>query len=173
VQDVKEGSNSISGCLSDLRLLDERVVKESHGVLLFLICVAASITTLGLLPRGGPGNVESHLHHLVFPGRCLLPLARGAIVAVGCFAVAHGKFDSDFVTAGKVGVGDLRIRDFKGRSVLDVECELGLAKLGLAPIPTAQGVLFVLEGRAVPVLEELREALKVLQMRGVSPVSVV
>lgn len=107
MQDIQEGSNSIPGCLSNLCLLDERIIKESHCVLLFLVCVATSITALGFLPSGRPGNVESHLHHLIFPGGCLLPLARGAIVTVDCLAIANSKFDSDFVAASKVGIGDL------------------------------------------------------------------
>ncbi|RBQ83434.1 hypothetical protein VDGD_20950 [Verticillium dahliae] len=88
--------------------------------------------------------------------------AEGAVGARVVFVGGGGKLDGDLVAAGEVGVGDFRVGHLKGRAVLHVEGQLSLAELGLAPVPAAQGVLLVLEGRAVPVLEELRQALKLL-----------
>jgi hypothetical protein len=72
------------------------------------------------------------------------------------------KLDRDLVATGQVGVGDLGVGNLEGGPVLDVEGELRLAKLGLAPVPSPQGMLLVFQVRAVPVLEDLGEALIVL-----------
>lgn len=45
---------------------------------------------------------------------------------------------------------------------MDVERQLRLAKLGLAPVPPAQRVFLVLQVVAVPVLEDLGQSLVVL-----------
>lgn len=157
VQDIRERSDGISGRLANVGLLDQRLVEERHRVLLLLVGIAGRIAALGLFPRGGAWDVDPHLHELVLPGRGSLARALLAVRAI----LVQRKLDGDLVAPGEVGVGDLRIRDFEGRPVLHVEGQLGLAKLGLAPVPAAERVLLVLQRRAVPVLEDLAETLVV------------
>lgn len=160
MQDIQESGNSIAGCFSNLCLLDQGVVEERHGVLLFLVCIAPGIATLGFLPGGCAGDVESHLDELIPPGRGLLALPWRRAICLG--AVADSKLDGDFVPAGKIRVGDLRVGDFESGSVLYVERHFGLAKLCLPPVPAAQRMFLALEVGAVPILEDFAQALVVL-----------
>ena len=165
MQHIQKGGNGVARRLANIGLLHKSVVEERDGVLFLLIGVAASLAALGLLSCRCAGDVESHLHHLVFPGCGLFPvLLRCAILSVGLGTVVYSELDGDFVATRQVGVGDLRVGNLKGWSVLDVERELRLSEFGLAPVPSSEGVLLVLEVRAVPVLEELVEALVVLQL---------
>jgi hypothetical protein len=163
MEDIQESSNRVARCLPDFGLLNKGVVEERDGVLLFLVRAAPSVPTLGLLPRRRPGDVEPYLCHLIPPGRRLpaLPWCR-AVLAVRLSALADRELDGNFVAPGKIGVGDLRVWDFEGGSVLHVERELGLAKLGLAPVPAAQRVFLAFEVGAVPALEDFAEAFIVL-----------
>lgn len=163
MQDIQEGGDRIASRLTDLRLLNQSIVEERDGALLFLVHAAPSIAAFGFFPRRCAGNVEPHLRELVSPGRGLpaLPWC-GTILAVGLARVSDREFDSDFVATRKVGVGYLRVGDFERGTVLHVERDLSLAELGLAPIPAAQRVFLVLKGCAVPVLEDFAEALIVL-----------
>ena len=163
MQDIQEGGDRIASRLPDLRLLNKSIVEESDGALLFLVHAAPSIAAFGFLPSRCAGDVEPHLRELVSPGRSLFALPWcSTILAVGLARVSDGKFDRDLVAARKVGVGYLRVRDFERGTVLHIERNLSLAKLGLAPVPAAQRVFLVLKGCAVPVLEDLAEAFIVL-----------
>lgn len=163
MQHIQEGGNCIARCLSNLRLLDEGVIKQSDSVLFFLIHVAPGLTTFSLLPGCRAGDVEPHLRELVPPSSRLsaFPWCR-AILAVGFAGVGDGEFDSDLVATSKVRVGNLRVWDLESWPVLHIEREFSLAKLGLAPIPTAQRVFLIFQVGAVPVLEDLTEALIIL-----------
>ncbi len=165
MEDIQERSNGVARRLPNLGLLNQRVVEQRHGILLLLVRTTPRITALGLLPRRRAGDVEAHLGQLVPAGGRLPALARRRTIlaAVGLGAVgADRELDGDLVAAGEVRVGDLRVGDLKGRPVLHAKRELGLAKLGLAPVPPAQRVLLVLEVGAVPALEDFAEALVVL-----------
>lgn len=163
MEDIQESSNRVARCLPDLGLLDKSVVEERDGVLLFLIRAASGVATFGFLPRCRPRDVEPDLCHLIPPGRRFpaLPWCR-AILAVGLSALADRELNGDFVAPSEVSVGNLGVRNFEGGSVLHVERELSLAKLGFAPIPAAQRMLLAFEVGAVPALENLAEALVVL-----------
>jgi hypothetical protein len=163
MQDIQKSSDSVASCFSDLCFLNQGVVEDCHGILLFFVRIAPSIVTLGFLPGCRARDVESHLNQLIPPSRSLLALPRRrAILAVGLAGLADSKLDGDFVSAGKVRVGDLRVGDFESGSVLYVERHFSLAELCLPPVPAAQRVLFALEVGAVPVLEDLAQALVVL-----------
>jgi hypothetical protein len=71
---IQKGGDGVARRLPNIRLLHKCVVEERDGVLFLLIGVATSVTALGLLSRRCPGNVEPHLHHLVFPSRGLSPV---------------------------------------------------------------------------------------------------
>jgi hypothetical protein len=169
MQHIQKRGDRIAGRLADFCLLNESVVKESDGVLLLLVRVAPRLASLGLLPCRRARNVEPHLHELVSPRRCLLALAWcRAVLAVRLASLAYRELDGDLVAAGEVRVADLRVGDLEGGAVLHVERQLGLLELSLAPVPAAQRVFLVLEVGAVPVLEDLAEALIVL-LRGQPP----
>lgn len=170
MKDLQEGGNGITSSLADLSLVHEGLVEQGGGILLLLFGIAAGFFSLGLLARGGTRYVESHLDQLVLPRtRLLPPPSRTAQVAVRSrvILVRGREFDGDLVASGEVGVGYLGVGDLEGGLVLDVEDELGLAKLGLAPVPPPQGVFFGLEVDAVPELEELAQALEVLLLEAV------
>lgn len=78
-------------------------------------------------------------------------------MAVGArvIGVGGGKLDGDFVAAGQVRVGHLRVGDLEGGLVLDVENQLGLGEFRLAPVPASQGVFLALQVYAIPVLKDL------------------
>ncbi|MDU6242515.1 MAG: PAS domain S-box protein, partial [Bradyrhizobium sp.] len=105
------------------------------------------------------------------PGRegVAIPAASAALaVRAGVVGVLRQRhFDGDLIPAGEVCVSDLGVRQLEGRLVLDAERELGLGELGLAPVPASQGVLLGLENGAVPVLEDLAQALVVLLLKAV------
>lgn len=162
MEDIQEAGDGVASRLPNLGLLDKSVVEERDSVLLFLV-TAPRLAPLGLLPRCGARNVEPHLGHLVPPGRSLPALAWCRAILAVCFStIADGELDGDLVATSKVGVRDLRVGDLEGGPVLHVERELGLAKLGLAPVPAAQRVFLVFQIGAVPALEDFAETLIVL-----------
>lgn len=167
MQNIQEGGYRVTGSLSNLSLLDQRLVEQVRGILLLLAALATGVVAIGLLAaRRRSGNVEAHLDKLVLAGTGLLPFTTGASkVSVGARVLVigrHGKLDGDFIATGEVGVGDLRVRDLERRAVLNGEGEFCLAELGLSPVPATKGVLSALEVGAVPVLEQLGEALVIL-----------
>lgn len=85
-----------------------------------------------------------------------------------CIAVGwEGEVDSDFVLASQVGVGDLGVWYFEGGAVGNVEGEFGLAKVGLTPIPAAQGMFAVVQVDAVPRFEYLCDTIEVVLLETV------
>lgn len=130
-----------------------------------LSVAALAVLAIGLLLGGGAGDVEAHLDELVPAGRRLFALSVGrrSVVAILWQRHLHG----DFIATSQVGVANLGVRKLKRRPVLDVEGDFGLLKLGLAPVPAAQGVLLALEDGAVPVLEDLAQAIIVLLLEAV------
>jgi hypothetical protein len=172
MENVEECCDGIASHLANLGLVHEGIVKQRSGVLLLLTArITTSIFTIGVLLRRYARNVEAHLDQLISAGASLLSLAPGATKVAICAGIVgvdgQSHFDSNLIATSQVGVANLRIRDLESRAILDVECELGLGEFGLAPIPTPQGMLFVLEDRAVPVLEDLGEAVKVLLLEAV------
>jgi len=169
MEHIHEGGDGIASGLANLCLLDEGVVEKRDCILFLFVRVAACVFSLGLLPRGCPGDVEPHLRQLILS--CDGSPALGGAVCAVCRAIlVDGELDGDFVSAGKVGVGDLGIRNLEGRAILDVECELRLAKLRLPPIPASERVFLVLEIMAVPVLEDLAEPVVVLDSQSAATV---
>ena len=173
MEDVEECRNSIASHLANLGLVHEGIVKQRCGILLLFAAarVTASILSIGLLLGRHAGDVEAHLDELIPPTASLLPLAPGTTevaIRAGVLGVDRQRhLDSDLIAPSQVGVANLRVRDLECGSILDVEGELGLGEVGLAPVPPPQGVLLVLEYRAVPVLEDFREAVKVLLLEAV------
>jgi hypothetical protein len=87
-----------------------------------------------------------------------------------CASIAVGrerKIDCDLVLSRQVCVRYFGIRHFEGGAVGHVEGEFGLAKVGLAPVPAAQGMLAVVQTYAVPRLEHLGHAIKVVLLEAV------
>lgn len=81
--------------------------------------------------------------------------------------VGGREFNRDLVAACQVGIRNLGVWNLERWLVLYVEDKLGLAKLGLAPVPASEGVFSRLEVDAVPELEELAQTLKVLLLEAV------
>ena len=163
MQDVEEGGNCVACGLANIRLLDQSVVEQSDGILLFLVCVASGILAFGLLAGGGAWDVKPHLHHLVLARSCLPALARGfSVLAVRFTIIAHGELDGDLVPPRQVGVGNLRVRNLEGGPVLHIEGQFSLAELCLSPVPSSQSVLLDLEVDVVPALEDLGETLVIV-----------
>ena len=73
--------------------------------------------------------------------------------------VGSGEFNSYFVTAGQVCIVDLGIGNLEGRLILNIEDKLGLTKLRLAPVPASQCMFLGIQINAIPVLEDLAQAL--------------
>jgi len=170
VKHVEKGGDGVTSHLANLRFFDEGIVEESGSVLLLSFVAASAVLALGLLLGGCAGDVEAHLNQLVPTSAGLLSLAASAALAVraGVVGVLRQRhFDGDLIPAGEVCVSDLGVRQLEGRLVLDAERELGLGELGLAPVPASQGVLLGLENGAVPVLEDLAQALVVLLLKAV------
>ena len=168
MQDVEEGGNCVACGLANIRLLDQSVVEESNGILLFLVCVASGILALGLLAGGRARDVKPHLDHLVLTRGCLPTLARGfSVLAVRFAIIAQVELDGDLVPPRKVGVGNLRVRNLEGRPILDIEGQFSLAEFCLSPVPSSQSVLLDLEVDVVPALEHLGETVVVILLETV------
>lgn len=170
MQDVQEGSKSIARHISNLRLVHEGLVEEVRGILLLCLCLLVLTLAFGvlglLLLHGRAGDVESHFDQLVgargrLPSTVLSASSRLPTRGIG-FSGREGKFHRHFILSRQVGVGDLGVGNFKGRSVLDVEGELGLGELGLAPVPASQGMLAVLDVDSVPNFEGLGQPFEIL-----------
>jgi len=102
---IQKGGNGVARRLANIGLLHKCVVEQRDSVLFLFVGVATSVTALGLLSRRCPGDVEPHLHHLVFPGRSLSPiLFRRAILSVGLGRFVDSEFDGDLVAACQVGI---------------------------------------------------------------------
>jgi hypothetical protein len=86
-----------------------------------------------------------------------------ASVAIGRERKVHG----DLVLARQVRVRYFGIRYFEGGAVGNVEGQFGLAKVGLAPVPAAQGMFPVIQTYAVPRLEDFRHSVKVVLLEAV------
>lgn len=57
-----------------------------------------------------------------------------------CWFIAicwQGEFDRYLVLTGKVGIRDLRIWYFEGRSILNIESKFSLPEFALSPVPTS------------------------------------
>lgn len=50
---------------------------------------------------------------------------------------------------------------------MHVKGKFSLGELGLAPVPPSQGMLFALQGSAVPILEDLVQAFVVLLLKAI------
>ncbi len=170
MQNVGKRSIAVAGNLANLSLLHQRVVEEICRILLLFGVLLARhvLAILLLLPlRRSAGNVEAHLDELIARASGLLPPRSGASeMAVGARVLSvrrQRELYGHLVLSGQVRVRYLRVGDLESGATLDVERHLGLAKLGLAPIPPAESMFLVLEIDAVPQLERLAETIKVLE----------
>lgn len=103
MQDFQEGGDGVAGRFTNLGFVDEGLIEQSGGILLFFFSVTASLLSLRLLASGSSGDIKSHLTQLVFACAGLLATpSRTAQMAVGAGVVGirGGKLDSDFVAAG-------------------------------------------------------------------------
>lgn len=164
MEHVQESGNSIASSLTDFSLLNQCLIKQSCGILLLLVTTSA-LLALGFLSRRRTRNVEPHLDKLIITRGRLLPLSTSSPVRIS--VSRQREFNRHLIAAGQVGVGYFRVRNLKGGAVLHVEGELSFCELGFAPIPSPQRVLLVLEVGAVPVLEDLGEAVVVVVLEAV------
>lgn len=162
MQDVQEGGESVASNLANLGLVHERLVEQIRGILLLAVTILCSrhilAIFLGLLLGGHAWNVEAHLDQLVSCACRLLASEFGSSQVPVCAGVAisgEREVYGDLVLSSQVGVRDLSVRHLEGWAVCDVEGELGLAKVGFAPVPAPQRMLAVVEIDAVPRLEDL------------------
>jgi hypothetical protein len=176
VENIQERGKRIASNLANFSLVHESLVEQVRSVLLLPSAVSVfrardvfAVLCLFLL-GGDAGNVETHLDELVSrPGRFLASKLGASKVSI-CAGIAIGRereVDGDLVLSGKVGVGDFGVRDLEGGTVGDVEGEFGLSKIGLAPVPAAQGVLAIVQVDAVPCLEDFGDAVEVVQLEAV------
>ena len=75
MQDLEEGGDGIAGHLSNLCLLNQRLVEECCSVLLLLACAVTAILITAVLNGGHTGDVEAHLDELVPTSSSLLALS--------------------------------------------------------------------------------------------------
>jgi hypothetical protein len=176
VENIQERGERVASDLANLSLVHESFVEQIRGVLLLPSAVSVfrardvfAVLCLFLL-GGNAGDVEAHLNELVPRASRFLASELGASEVSVCAGVAIGwqrEVYGDLILSRKVCVGDLGVRDFKGGAVGDVEGEFGLSKVGLSPVPAAQGVLAVVQVDAVPRLEDLGDAVEVVQLEAV------
>lgn len=174
MQDVQESGEGVSGNLANLGLVHECLVEQIRSILFLAVTIFSTrrilAVLLGLLLGGYAWNIEAHLDQLVSCACRLLASELGpSKVPVRAGVTVSGKREvySDLVLASQVGVGDLGIGHFKCWAVCDIEGELGLAKVGLAPVPAPQRMLAVVEIDAVPSLEHFGHAIKVVGLEAV------
>jgi hypothetical protein len=172
MQNVEEGGDSITSSLANLCLFNQSLIKERGCILLLLLAtIATGVFAFSLLLRRYTGDIESHLNQLILARTSLLALASStAQLAVGASVVGvegQGELQGNLIPTRQVCVSNLRVGQLKGRAVLDVEGDFGFGELGLAPVPSPQRMLLALERGAVPVLEDLAQALVVLLLESV------
>lgn len=172
MQNIEEGGDSITSRLTNLCLLNQRLVEERRGILLLLLAgVATGVLALGLLLGRHTGNVKPHLDELILARTGLFALAtRTAQLAIGAGVIGvegQRQLYCDFISTSQVGISNLRVGHLESRTVLDVEDNFGLGKLGLAPVPPPQRMFLVLQHGAVPVLEDLAKAFVILLLETV------
>lgn len=174
MQHIQKGSKGISRHVSNLGFVHQCLVEEVCGVLLlslFLIVLLVPVLGLLLLYRCA-GDVEPHFDQLVGARSGLSSAVLSASRRLTTRAIGFGrrerKLHCHFIFSCQVGVRDLRIGDFKGRSVLDIERKLGFGELRLAPVPAAQGVFAILDVDSVPDFKGLGQSFKVLAAQRVS-----
>jgi hypothetical protein len=174
MKNIQEGGKCVASNLTNLGLVHESLVEEVCSILLLAVAVLGtgdilSILVFLLLGRHA-GDVESHFHQLVpCTGRFLASEFGSPKVSVCAGIAISGKreINSDLVLASQVGVGDFGVGHFEGGAVGDIEGEFGLAKIGLAPVPAAQGMLAIVQADAVPRLEDLGNAVEVVLFEAV------
>ena len=169
MEDVQESGKRIACHITNLSLVHKGLIEEIGRVLfldffLFLILAICLLGALVLL-HCHSRDVKSHLDQLVRAGTglpatvlCAARLVAGTI----CLSI-KGKFHSNFILSGKVGIQNLGIRKLEGRSVLDVEGQLGLGEIRLSPVPSPESMFAGLHVDAVPDLEGLAQSLEVLR----------
>ena len=164
MQHIQECRKCVTRNLANLGLLHQGIIKQGSSVVLFLIILSLSVRLVAILQRAllrrRSRDIKSHLNELVLARERLLALTtRTNIIAI---TSRQRELDRDLILSRQVGVRDLRIRNLKRRSVLDIERKLRLAKLGLSPVPPLQSMFLWLKSRTIPVLKDLAQALKVL-----------
>jgi hypothetical protein len=167
MKNIQEGRKRIACHVSNLGLVHESLIEEVRGILLLYLFLVVLLIAFGLLLlHSCTRDVEAHLDQLI-GARSSLPatvLRASSGLYVGTVRLVCGKreFNRHFILACEVGIGDLGVGDFESGSVLDTEGELGLGELGLAPVPSTDGMFAGLDIDAVPDLEGLAQSLEVL-----------
>lgn len=171
MQYIQKRRKRLSGHLPNLRLIHQRVVKQTSSILLFNIgsintLLFAILVLLLILLRHSSRDVEPHLNQLIFRGPCLTPFAPCAPkMAIRASLIATSRqreFNGYLIFPGQVRIRDFWIWYFERWSVLDIEHQLRFTELAFAPIPAAKGVLLVLKVDAVEEFEGFGDAIEVL-----------
>ena len=168
---IEERGDSITSSLSDFSLFDESLVEECGGILLLGLFVLSIIAISLFLGGDGTRDVETHFDELIPASTGLLPLSTSTTkLAVGACIVGvlrQGHLDSDLIATGQIGVAYFGVWELESGLVLHAKGNLGLGKVGLAPIPATNGMFFVLEHCAVPVLEDLAEPVVIFLLEAI------
>ena len=72
------------------------------------------------------------------------------------------ELNRNLILARLVRVCYLRVRNFKSRPILHIECKLCPPELRLSPVPPPKRMLLVLDCNAIPDLESLARAIEIL-----------
>lgn len=188
MEDVQEGGKRIACHIANLSLVHESLIEKIGRVLFldfflfllsFLVLAFALILHLAfffliiavfllgalVLLHCHSRDVKSHLDQLVRARSGLLAavLCAARLLAGSICLTIKGKLHGNFILSGKIGIQNLGIRKLEGRSVLDVEGQLGLGEIRLSPVPSPEGVFAGLHVDAVPDLERLAQSLEVLR----------
>lgn len=167
MQNIQEGSKGIACDIPNLGLVHEGLVEEIRSVLFLDLFLVVLLPALGLLLlHSRPGDVESHFDQLVGARSCLASAILGASGWLATCTIAFGgrerKLHGHLILSCEVGVRDLGVGNLKRGSVLNAEGQFGFGEVCLAPVPTAQGVLAVLDVDSIPNFEGLGQSFKIL-----------
>lgn len=189
MEDVQERGKRIACHITNLSLVHESLIEEIGRVLfldfflflsflvfalalilhlfflflIFAVCLLGALVLLHCHSR----DVKPHLDKLV-RARTGLPatvLCATRLVAGSICLTIKGKLHGNFILSGKIGIQNLGVRKLEGRSVLDVEGQLGLGEIRLSPVPSPESMFAGLHVDTVPDLERLAQSLEVLRRK--------
>lgn len=182
MEDVQESGKRIACHITNLSLVHEGLIEEIGRVLfldflflslillilhLFFLFLILAVCLLGalVLLHCHSRDVKSHLDQLVRAGSGFpaAVLCATRLVADSICLTIKGKLHGNFILSGKVGIQNFGIRKLEGRSVLDVEGQLGLGEIRLSPVPSPESMFAGLHVDAIPDLERLAQSLEVLR----------
>lgn len=116
MQDIKEGSKSVAGNITNLRLVHERLIEQVGSILLFnlllavgtLVFFAFALLVTFFLLGDCSRDVESHLDKFVSAqaglASSVLCAARRLFLGSRCIVSGQEEFNGDFIPAREVCV---------------------------------------------------------------------